>query len=84
MSEEPAGWELVIPFLTADPKWVLGFEAGYLYGCLTEDPPPQSASTMIHVENEDQVRVMAGRLGYDYQRREVGDGWLEIALVRRE
>jgi hypothetical protein len=75
-------YELVLPFLTDDPKWVHGFECGILYQRMVEEEKPIIAT--IHAINDEQVRVMCGHLGWLCEIEPMGDGWARLTLERKQ
>lgn len=76
------GYRLLVPFVTNDHKFSLGFEMGVLYAELREKP--DRLETMIHADNDEQLIVMASNLKYLVSFEDVGDGWMRAFLARTE
>lgn len=81
MPDEPGGYSLVVPFLTNDPKFTLGWECGMLYQQLAARPDELAAT--VHADNDEQILVMAGRLGYACELAPLAEGWVTVRLTRR-
>ena len=72
-------YELVVPFLTDDPSFVRGWECCRVYSRLCESPDEVTAT--IHSDSDEQVLLIASRLGYTAELRQIGDGWSEVTLT---
>lgn len=73
MSDDNAEYNLVLPFLTNDPQFTLGVEVGMLWEQLQAEPSEHEVT--IHAANDEQVIVMASRLGYRLTLESLADGW---------
>jgi hypothetical protein len=76
-------FDLVVPFLTDDPVFAYGVEFGMLYWRLAREKP-ETLKDFVHLENQDRVCVMAGRLGYAVVAMEPSGEWLFVHLRRKE
>lgn len=92
MSEKTEAWRrsedddkdhfgLVLPFLTENPQFALGFECGMLYEQMHNGHSP--IKTSIHALNDEQVIVMAARLGYRLELTPLSEGWAHAVLERK-
>lgn len=70
----------MLPFLTTNPDFARGFEVGMLFTLMEMAVPVLSGN--FHVENEDQILLMAHREGYEVEREGVANGRIELSIQR--
>lgn len=73
---------LVMPFLTHDPVWVRGFEAGRLFQWMCEGSPRITGT--FHSANQEQIFLMASRLNYACEWKQTTEGFVDMVLTRKE
>lgn len=59
-----AEFSLVFPFLTDNEDFCLGVEIGMLYEQMKNSDDPRDFDGTYHVKNQDQIFLMANRLGW--------------------
>lgn len=69
----------VIPFLTDDAAFVYGFEAGVLYQRMRNGEDHITGA--FHALNEEQLLVIAGRMGYRVVRQRQDDSWIALGFL---
>ena len=75
-------WGLVAPFLTDDPVFARGVRYGMLYMRLKRTRK-RVVAEMVTEQDEEAVRLMAGRLGWAIRRRRsLAGGWVGLVFVR--
>lgn len=79
MSDE-SDWNLVCPFLDASPKYALGVELGMLYEQLQESNHHRG---FYMVDNQEQILLLANRLGWSVDIFEPGDEWFFVEMSKR-
>jgi hypothetical protein len=68
-----------MPFLSHDPAFAHGFECGIVYQQMRA--AESHIVGMFHATNEEQLRLMAHRLGYASTKREEREGWIDMVFV---
>lgn len=74
-------YSLALPFLTNDPVFTRGVEIGLLWAALDGGKNP-THSAMIHADNDEQVIVIASRLGYRLTMENLDHGWKHVLLEK--
>lgn len=75
---------LIVPFLTDDPMFAFGVEFGLLYARM-RDGDEQVIDELLVSFNEDQILLLAGRLGWRAEKRPCDvEGWCRLRLRRPE
>lgn len=78
-----ANYNLVCPFLTDDPLFAFGCEFGMLYAELKDRP--RTIKNYFTIENQEQILLLANRLGYHVVKMKPwGDQWFFLKLRRRD
>ena len=70
----------IVPFLTDTPDFVKGFEVGIVYMAMRHGEA--AIGGLYHADNEEQLLLMAHRLGYAVTRERHADGWIKMEFVR--
>jgi hypothetical protein len=82
MPEEPEeGFELVLPFLTDDPAFTHGFACGMIYAAMRAGEG--RIETYVHPETDEQLFLMASRLGYTAEINRLDEHWMYGTFVRK-
>jgi hypothetical protein len=76
---EDAVYGLILAFDSDDAEFTRGFEAGQLWERLERDG---YAGQLIHAENAEMVMRMAESKGLVFTAKDVGDGWMQVAVGR--
>lgn len=71
---------LVMPFLSDDPKFCLGWECGMLYQRMRDGA--DEIEVAIHADNDEQVLLVARRLHYACEIEPLSEGWATVRLTR--
>jgi hypothetical protein len=75
---------LIGPFLTDNHEFKLGAEFGMMYMRLLHKKQNKHRD-LVHAENEDKVRLMAQRIGWEVTNVGVVDKtWKRLTFRRRE
>lgn len=77
---DKAKFELETPFLTDDPYFALGFEAGMIYERLKRSEP---FVQVIHLKNVEQITAICERSGRSYEIEAIDDMWSQLAVYLR-
>lgn len=86
---EDDGNSLVCPFLNADPAFAFGVEFGMLWERMRRGDADEIGQYFT-TANEEQIRLAAGRLGWDIAEIKLTDedpddkGWVFMRLVKRD
>jgi len=75
------GYELIVPFLNGGEDFALGFEMGRLYSKLCVETEEFSES--YHRKNDEQVLVMAARLGWHCEWVPAHGEWAQARFCHR-
>ena len=74
-------WHLACPFLTGSDEFARGVEVGMAWSQMQRR---RTVTGYFLRANEDQILLMASRLGFDVLQRESHDAdWLYLVLRRR-
>ena len=68
-----AGYSLACPFITDNPQFTLGFEAGLLYAAMRAGEPV--ITNTYHSLNDEQLLLMSQRLGYEAEWERHDEHW---------
>lgn len=68
-----------MPLLSDDPAFALGFEAGIVYQQMRA--AESHIAGVFHGTNEEQLRLMAHRLGYAVTKRATSGEWIDMVFV---
>lgn len=74
------GFELVLPFLTDNPQWCYGFEAGKLYAEMQQGV--RKIEGTYHRANDEQLFMMAQRNGYSIDWERLDDTWMRATFMK--
>jgi hypothetical protein len=76
-------YDLVCPFLDDSPQYAAGVEFGLLYARLRRRP--RSLSDLFTVANQEQILLLASRLGYRVDFMSQMDRfWFALRLERKD
>lgn len=75
-------FECVVPFLSDSPEFCAGVEIGMLYRDLSLRP--RRLEGTFRVSNDEQILLLARRMGYDAEITALGDGWIGVDFTPRE
>ena len=64
-------YSMMCPFLTDDPQFALGVEFGLLYARMRGEE--ERISDFFSKENQDQILLLASRLGWHVREMKRGD-----------
>ena len=73
-------WGLVLPFTSDDPVFTLGFEVGKLYSEMRSGE--RVIDGMYHTANDEQILLMAKRLGYHANWNPINEHWFGSVFTR--
>lgn len=79
----PAGWGLVLPFLTDSVEFCNGVEIGMLYERMKVE---DRIGSYFHTANQEQITLMANRSGWTIDRMEVwadGPEWFLLEMHKK-
>lgn len=74
-------YELLIQFQDQSASFVHGFEAGQIWEALKARVP--EIGRTIHEENVELASQMAERQGYDFNVKELDNGWVDAKFTKR-
>ena len=72
---------MVVELLDDHPSFVLGFEVGRLYTQM-RDGAERTIEGMYHAANDEQILLMARRLGWSAEIERLADGWIGATFTR--
>lgn len=78
MREEESTYEMVMPFLSDDPQFALGWEAALVYAQMRDRD--RAIWGTYHAANDEMLLLMARRHGYEVVYRDMVGTWVEMAF----
>lgn len=82
-AEEGVTYQLIVPFVTGDPMFARGWEAGRLYQQMRQGETPIRGC--YRALNDEQHFLTAKRMGYTAELLTTPeDGWVEMEFRKKE
>lgn len=67
---------LLLPFVTDDPVFTLGFECGQIWELLSNGKKIEHKP--CHIENKKQIKMICEALNCKYSIKNMGYGWFDF------
>lgn len=78
--DNEASYRLIVEFLNQEPAFALGFEAGRVYAQMRAGADVIEGS--YNAENDEQLLLMARKLGYEVDTEQEAEGWVRIRFYK--
>lgn len=79
-NNENIAYNLIVEFPDQSQPFVHGFEAGQIWERLKTTP--SILEEMVHVDNTDLLKQIAGHYGYTYSFEVVDETWMKAVLEK--